>query len=178
MTLGRTVRFDRKAAADRHGRLLTQLTRDDGLWIQKGLLARGHARVHTRPDARDRASELLAAEARARTAGLGLWRDRAFAIRPADPDMLRRDRDSFQILEGQVLKAAKVRGGVYLNFGADWKTDVTVHIARAALRGFTKAGLDPLAYEGRRIRVRGWVGRRNGPLIEVTHPEQIEWIGE
>jgi len=26
------------------------------------------------------------------------------------------------------------------------------------------------------VRVRGWVERRNGPMIDVTHPEQIELI--
>ncbi len=30
----------------------------------------------------------------------------------------------------------------------------------------------------RLVRVRGWVKRFNGPLIEVTHPEQIEVIEE
>jgi len=29
-----------------------------------------------------------------------------------------------------------------------------------------------------RVRVRGWVRQFNGPLIDVTHPEQIEVLGE
>ena len=30
--------------------------------------------------------------------------------------------------------------------------------------------------EGKRIRVRGWLRSYNGPVIDVTHPEQIELL--
>lgn len=174
MALGRFVAVRGEVATDRHGRLLAHLERDDGLWLQAELLTRGHARVHTRPDTRAYAAEMLAAEAAARAANRGIWRTRVYAVRPAEPEALRRDRDSFQIVEGRVLSVGKAGGEAYLNFGADWKTDVTVHIDRAALRDFAKAGIDPLSYEGRLVRVRGWVELRNGPMIEATHPEQVE----
>ena len=174
LALGQRLTVRGEARTDRHGRLLAQVVRGDGLWLQGELLARGLARVHTRPDARALAREMLAAEAGARAAERGIWRTRAYAVRPADPEALRRDRDSFQIVEGRVLRVTKAGGDVYLDFGEDWRTDVTVHIGRAALREFVAAGIDPLSYEGRTIRVRGWVGLRAGPLIEATHPEQIE----
>nr|WP_207455914.1 thermonuclease family protein [Azospirillum sp. SYSU D00513] len=175
---GRAVSPAGLAPTDRHGRLLTQLVRDDGLWIQQALVSGGHVRVQTRPDARERAAELLAAEAEARGAGRGLWRSAGYAVRPADPDLLHRHRDSFQIVEGRVLAAALAGGAAYLNFGADRRTDVTVRIAPAALRLFARAGVDPLAFQGRAVRVRGWVGLRNGPMIEASHPEQIELLGQ
>ncbi|WP_247877262.1 thermonuclease family protein [Azospirillum brasilense] len=174
LAVGQRLTVRGEARTDRHGRLLAQVERGDGLWLQGELLARGLARVHTRPDARALAREMLAAEAAARDAGRGVWRTRAYAVRPADPDALRRDRDSFQIVEGRVLRVSKAGGDAYLDFGEDWRTDVTVHIGRAALREFVAAGIDPLSYEGRTVRVRGWVGLRAGPLIEATHPEQIE----
>jgi hypothetical protein len=31
-----------------------------------------------------------------------------------------------------------------------------------------------LALEGALVRIRGWVDDRDGPRIEITHPEQIE----
>ena len=34
------------------------------------------------------------------------------------------------------------------------------------------------SYEGGRVRVRGWLKSFNGPMIEVTHPEQIEILKE
>ncbi|KAA0683003.1 thermonuclease family protein [Roseomonas genomospecies 6] len=174
LALGQRLTVRGEARTDRHGRLLAQVVRGDGLWLQGELLARGLARVHTRPDARALAREMLAAEAGARAAERGIWRTRAYAVRPADPEALLRDRDSFQIVEGQVLRVTKAGGDAYLDFGEDWRTDVTVHIGRSALREFVAAGIDPLSYEGRTVRVRGWVGLRAGPLIEATHPEQIE----
>lgn len=175
LALGRIVAPRGEIRLDRHGRVMAHLLRDDGLWLQAELLARGHARVHTRPDARDFAAEMLATEDGARGTQRGLWRTRLYAVRGAgDPDALARDRDSFQIVEGRVLHVSKIGGEAYLDFGEDWHTDVTVHIGRAVMRDFGKAGIDPLSYEGRRIRVRGWIGLRSGPMIEATHPEQIE----
>ncbi|MBP2296673.1 thermonuclease family protein [Azospirillum rugosum] len=183
LALGRNLSPRGEARTDRHGRLVAQLQRDDGLWLQGALLARGLARVHTQPanqpDGRALAREMLAAEDAARAAGLGIWRTRAYGVRPADdPDMVARDRDSFQILEGRVLRVTKAGSEAYLDFGEDWRTDVTVHIGRVAFRAFTQAGIDPLSYEGRRVRVRGWVGLRSGPMIEATHPEQIERLDD
>jgi micrococcal nuclease len=174
LALGRTVTPRGAVVVDRHGRLLAHVLREDGLWLQVEMLARGHARVHTRPDARAFAAEMLATEDGARNAQRGLWRTRVYALRSADPDTLARDRDSFQIVEGRVLRVTKTGGEAYLDFGADWRTDVTVHIARPVMRDFAKAGIDPLSYEGKRIRVRGWIGLRSGPMIEANHPEQIE----
>lgn len=175
LALGRRVLLHGPAPVDRHGRLLAHLVREDGLWLQSALLVRGMARVHTRPDARAYAAEMLAGEDTARTAGRGLWRSRVYAVRDAaDADGLGHDRDSYQLVEGVVLAVSKSGGETWLDFGTDWRSDVTVHIGRAAMREVTRAGIDPLSYEGRRVRVRGWITLRNGPMIEITHPEQIE----
>ena len=69
---------------------------------------------------------------------------------------------------------ARVRNRIYLNFGEDYKTDFTISIDRTAWSMFTESGLDPLSLEGKIVLVRGWIKDFNGPLIEVTHPEQIE----
>jgi hypothetical protein len=85
-----------------------------------------------------------------------------------------RHTDSFQIVEGRVLKAAQARGILYLNFGRDIRRDFTIGLDRAALRAFRRAGRDPRALAGKRVRVRGWVLWRGGPYIGATHPEQVE----
>ena len=66
------------------------------------------------------------------------------------------------------------RGRFYLDFGADWRRDFTVAIALGDRARFRAAGLDPAGLEGATLRVRGWMRRLNGPMIEATHPEQIE----
>ncbi len=159
---------------DRNGRILAHIVRDDGLWIQAEMLRQGMARVYTFADNRQLAPELYAAEREARTAKRGIWADAFYAVRSVDPDVLAKDAGTFQLVTGKVANTAKVRGRVYINFGADYRTDFTVAIAPEALPQFTKSGLDPLSLKDKTIRVRGYLRNYNGPLIELTYPEQLE----
>ncbi len=160
------------AREDRHGRLLAHLTSEDGtLWAQGEMLKAGLARVYTFADNRAVAADMLALEREARAARRGVWRDPYYRIR--EPEETRRDLETFQIVEGRVLQAAMTRDRAYLNFGRDYRTDFTVAIARRDLKLFGRA-FDPKVLEGKTIRVRGWVKSLNGPMIEATHPEQIE----
>ncbi|MBX6321797.1 MAG: thermonuclease family protein, partial [Rhodospirillaceae bacterium] len=160
---------------DRHGRLLAHLW-VDGVWVQGEMLARGLARVSTLPDARALGRDMLAREAEARAAGRGLWAEPIYAVRPADAVDAGAEAGRFAIVEGQVREAAAVGRRVYLNFGADYRSDFTAVVVPAARPLFSAEGLDPLALAGRTVRVRGWVDALNGPMIEVTHPEQIEVV--
>ena len=69
---------------------------------------------------------------------------------------------------------AEVRTGVYLNFEEDWREDFTIFIAKRDLKRFGGKAHELGLLEGANIRVRGWLGFRNGPMIEITHPEQLE----
>ncbi|GAB4189745.1 MAG: thermonuclease family protein [Thalassobaculales bacterium] len=157
---------------DRNRRALAHLVREDGVWLQGEMLTRGMARVYTFPDNRAAVPEMLAREGAARAARRGIWAHPYYAVR--HPEALDGLTDTFQIVEGRVLRTARAGGGVYLNFGADHRQDFTVFVPGEALRLYRAAGLDPLALAGRTIRVRGWIAARNGPLIQATHPEQIE----
>ena len=162
---------------DRHGRALAHLFRArDGLWVQGEMLRQGLARVYTFADNRALAPELYAREREARAAGRGIWALDAYRILPSEA--AEGALDQFALVQGTVRAVGQARSSVYLNFGADWKRDFTAVIRPEALRVFTMEGIDPAAYEGRRIRVRGWVESWNGPMIEVTHPEQIEEVSE
>jgi len=178
LTLGREVTLGfggRKV--DRHGRLLVHLFEPEGGWIQGDLLRRGMARVYTFADNRALVAAMLAEEAEARAARRGIWGQDFYAVRDAAHVGTRVDGlvDSFQLVEGRVLEVAVVKGRAYFNFGEDWRQDFTISIAPAYRRLFEKAGIDLKAvYEGRRIRVRGWLKSFNGPMVDVTHPEQIE----
>ena len=158
--------------SDRHGRLLAHLTTQDGTWVQGELLRDGMARVYTFPDNRGRAAEMLAIERTARAARRGIWALSYYRIRTADD--LRRDIGTFQVIEGTVSKAATVRGRAYLNFGQNWRTDFTISISPKWMRRHWRDGPPVADFEGRKVRVRGWLKSHNGPLIEATHPEQIE----
>jgi micrococcal nuclease len=159
-------------AEDRHGRVFAYARTAEGLWLQDELLRLGHVRVFTQAGAADRAAEMLKLEAEARAAKRGLWALAAYAVR--GDEEAGRFTESFQLVEGRVLKAASARELYYLNFGRDFRRDFTIGLDRAALRLFRRAGLDPAALEGKRIRVRGWLLWRGGPYIGATHPEQVE----
>ena len=175
LVLGREVRLSYGGQRrDRHGRRLAQLHLADGTWVQGRMLSLGMARVYTFADNRAEAAAMLALESEARRAGRGLWAHPYYAV--LTPERAAKALDTFQLVEGTVLDAAKVKGRLYLNFGPDWRTDFTATADAKALRLFAEAGLDPLPLEGRTLRLRGWLKSMNGPLIELSHPEQIERI--
>lgn len=161
---------------DRHGRLLAQLYDSEGTWIQGALLERGLARVYTFPDNRKLAAEMLALESRARAAKAGIWGDPFYAVRT--PEEAAAEIGTFQLVEGTVKDAATVRARSYLNFGDDWKTDFTIVVGTSVRKMLAKSGIDIISLKGRRVRVRGWLDSYNGPMIELTHPEQIEVLDQ
>jgi endonuclease YncB( thermonuclease family) len=161
---------------DRHRRILAHLAdAESGLWIQGALLEQGMARVYTFKDNRSVIPEMLALERAARAARRGIWSHPYYAVRT--PDTADRDIDSFHLVEGTVHAVAERKGKTFLNFGADWRSDFTVLVESGDAKAFRDAGLTLKDLAGKRIRVRGWVKSWNGPLIEATHPEQIETAG-
>ena len=141
-------------------------------WVQGQLLSRGMARVYSFADNRAAVAEMLARERVARAAKRGIWAHPYYAI--LDHRAAGRRLNSFQLVEGRVLVVAPTRSRTFLNFGQNWRTDFTIAIARRNLRNFKDRGRNLVDLAGKRMRVRGWLKRRNGPMITVTHPEQIE----
>ena len=172
LTLNRAVslRYDGRRI-DRHGRLLAHLYDNNNRWVQGDM-----ARVYSFSDNRSRTAGLLALERKARAARRGIWKHRFYRI-------LKSDETSgfigtFQLVEGRVMSAAVVRGRGYLNFGENWRTDFTISISPRSHRSFKRAWLIIKSYKGHILRVRGWLKSFNGPMIEATHPEQIEVLEE
>ena len=161
---------------DRHGRALAHLHLPDGRWVQGEMLRAGFARVYSFTDNRAHVTEMLSLERAARQAGRGIWQLPYYAVRQAGDDGITQDIDSFQLVEGQIRKAARVGKYMYLNFGSDYRTDFTVSVAKRYWRKFDAAEVTPAKLQGKHIRVRGWLTKRNGPMIEATHPEQIELL--
>lgn len=156
---------------DRWGRILAQVF-VGARWVQGEMIRRGLARVASAADNRIGVVELLAREARARQAGRGIWRDRFYAVR--DAEEAGRYAGSFQIVEGEVVDTALVEGQLFVNFGADWRTAFSLRLSPEALRRFRSEGIAAASLKGARLRVRGWVRGGERPVIDVTHPEQIE----
>lgn len=168
--------------SDRHGHLLAQVFLVAGgerLWLQQALVARGLARVYSFPDSRACAAELLAREREARSKRLGIWSSWAYRIVQAtDLERLGRLTHSYQLVEGKVVAIGEGAGRLYLNFAQDWRRDFTISVERKQVSAFADAGIDLRALAGKRLRVRGTLAWRNGPMIEASHPEQIELLPE
>ena len=160
---------------DRHRRWLAHLHLGDGTWIQGAMLTAGMARVYSFPDNRAVVGEMLKRERAARAARRGIWGHPYYRI--LDHRAAGRRVNAFQLVEGRILKIGRSRGRVFLNFGTDWKRDFTIVVERRWARQFPERGRGLVKLAGQRVRVRGWLKWRNGPMIAVTHPEQIEVLG-
>lgn len=172
---GRTVTLQLPPQpVNRYGQLVAQVKRDDGLWLQGDMLHRGLVRVHTQPNDPERAAEMLKLEDKARRGRLGLWAEPRYAVRT--PENVGDDIATYQVVEGKVLRVARVKSQVYLNFGEDWRRDFTISVPARLFSRMLRNGLDLMTLEGRTVRVHGWINERNGPEIELTHPEQLEVV--
>lgn len=164
---------------DRHGRLLAHLTLEgngnSGQWLQWEMVHAGFARVYSFADNRACVPELLKAERAARAVRRGLWALEDYSIlKAAKTGQINKRLDSYQLVEGRIESASRHRKWVFINFDKDWKRDFTIVIPARSWKYFQKAGFTLSALKGARIRVRGWLGLWNGPMIEADHPEQIE----
>lgn len=165
---------------DRHNRFLAHLFVIDELeqiWIQGRLVAEGHALAYSLPGSRACVRALQQRETRARRAGSGVWAGSWYApVAAAQTAKLAKRRYEFQIVEGQVVSVGVTRNWTFLNFGEDYETDFTVAIRAGDRKHFTGSDIALDELEGKRLRIRGWIERWNGPVIKATHPEQIELL--
>ena len=143
------------------------------------LLAGGFARYMPEPEARPCRTALLAAEAAARAAKLGLWRDPFYAIIAAT------DRDAFAeraatnvIVEGRLVAVDQGPLRTNLQFAPRRERAFSVTILKRHIKIFEQAGYDFHALIGRMLRVRGLLDLRFGPQIEISSADEIELIPE
>jgi hypothetical protein len=86
--------------------------------------------------------------------------------------------NNFEIVEGRIESVATRGGRIYLNFGSDWRRDFTVALRSRLVQSEPEKLQHLLSLKGTRIRVRGWIERRNGPLIDISDPNEIEFLGD
>lgn len=178
LVLGRRVRMlQGKTRRDREGRQLGQLRveTDPPVWAQAHMLALGLARVYSFPDNRDCIADLLSIEARARALRLGIWADPYYAVRHADrPADLAVLDGRYELIEGRIVTASRLKGNIALVFGRDPASVLVVVVTAKAEHEFAALGRNPLNLGGALVRIRGWVEVSGGPRLTITHPEQLE----
>jgi len=157
--------------ADRYGCPKVFAQAADGTHLQHALLAAGWATVDplSMPDALPVIDAMLAVEARARDAGLGIWKEPD--ARPKPTDDLSAWIGTRQLVEGRVYRVGGNKRYVYLNFGADWRTDFTARLDRKMIK---RADIDEAIFDGKKLRLRGVLTESRGPLMTISHQKQIE----
>jgi micrococcal nuclease len=132
------------------------------------------ARAYALPDNAACISDLLDLERPAREGTFGLWANAAYQVRSAEsPHELLAYRHTFQLVRGRIAKVSQGRGATYLNF-ADDRRGFAVAMKRAG--DALPHGVPPDTLQGRTALVRGWIDRRNGPVIEINAAGLIEFI--
>ena len=106
-------------------------------------------------------------------AGLGVWRDRDFAvIQSTDSAELRRRDGWFVVIEGRLRRVGFARSRLYLELAPH--DGPTIVIARKLEPALAREGRPVGALVGETIRARGALDDRFGPRIEVGEPAMIE----
>lgn len=152
---------------------LGHLATVDGVSLQTVLLEAGWGAVEpvTAPFDDTSLENMLALEEEARRAGRGIWK--LPEALPKTVDALDDWIGTRQIVEGSVQRVHENDRYAYLNFGADWRTDFTVRLHRKMI---DEEGLDMSTFDAKRLRVRGVLQQSRGPLIDISHLKQIEFL--
>ncbi len=142
--------------------------------LQEDLIVRGAARVMPINSDYDEINTLLALEEKARNEQKGLWALSWYRMRDANNVSDARDCiGSQQIFSGRIVGVGKFGGRWFLNFGDDYKTDVTATIDSRAARQWSKfwsiEAEDLKTLEGQTVSFRGFVEWINGPSVAVGH---------
>ncbi len=179
LTLGKRVELAfGPVREDRYGRLLAHLFVEENgrrVWVQGEMLQLGLARAYALPGVDACFAALIANEAIGRTVEAGVWTSRVYEPRPAGKTFsLLALRGTFQIVRGRIASVSQTKSAGYLNFGTDWKTDFTVRVPKPLLTAQPQLA----NLEGRMVEVRGWIERRNGPMIAITHAAAVTLLSE
>jgi endonuclease YncB( thermonuclease family) len=160
---------------DRYGRLPALVSAAGPVPLQEVLAREGLVIAYPGGDALPCFAEILAAEDEARRNRRGFWA--GIRLPRAWPDALTPLIGRFAIFEGIVISVGNRSSRTYLNFGGLWKEDVTVEVAARDREKFGgEAGLAALA--GKRVRLRGFVEEKAGPMMRLRSPNQLEILAE
>jgi len=139
---------------------------EDKTWAQEILLTQGLARFYSSPVNQELSAVLFDIEAKAINEKIGLWSDTS-PFKRQTPETAVQSMGQFTVIDGAPTKIATVRNNLYLNYGANWKTDFTVMISTSLRKKLAQQGINLMDLTGVPLRVRGWMREYNGPLIEL-----------
>ena len=159
--------------------------------LQQQALQQGLAIVYSaQPFAQ--APAWLMDEAVARRNKRGVWSNADSVLVPENATA---SLHKFAIVQGNVTTIYRARDAYYINFGERWRQDFSIKIPRKAWRTMEawitqleqqlSLTADPqsnrMIVDANRpmiLRVRGAVTQENGPMMVVSHPQQLEIVSK
>lgn len=168
---GRELRLAVLNLADRYQRVTAQLFAD-GNWIQQTMLREGLVRVDPGRIAGLCERALYSAEREGIGAHTGHWADGRFRVKT--PDEVTKSAGRFEIVEGEVWRSRDLRGREIIEFRNASSFEVAVQPQAARALRLTHVDLRRL--RGKTIRVRGWIGLNDRPVMEISTAAALEVI--
>lgn len=172
----------RRRSPDRWGRVSASIVRVDRpirLDLAHGLVDLGLAVADAGEADAFCAPELFAIEDAARLQGLGVWTAGGYMPAPADDAArLRALAGRFALVEGRVRSVGERQSRTYLNFGADWTNDFAIVIPKRTWAALRDRGVSAGMLNGRRVRSRGVIEVRRGPIMEVQIADMLEILDQ
>ena len=86
-------------------------------------------------------------------------------------------RGKYERVIGTVASVGRTKSATYLNFGTDYRSDFTARVGKNVLAALPIWRARSTA-AAKTVIVRGRIERRNGPLIDVADPSEIEVIDD
>jgi hypothetical protein len=179
---GTELRWRALGEKDRYGRIVALVaiaqtnSAPQNDTLQRAFLAQGAAVIGTELSEPTCLADFRAAEAMARAAKRGVWRDGSATKNAESVGDHAALIGRFGIFEGKVLSVREAGATLYVNFGSRAAQALTVTVPQARKRALEAGGLALATLQGRKIRVRGFVEERGGLRIEARTPEQIEIV--
>jgi endonuclease YncB( thermonuclease family) len=151
----------------------------ESLSVGEALIDAGFGRYEPSREVHPCRDALLAAEAGARAARLGLWADPYYAIlNPGEQDSLAEKTGSFVIVEGQVSGVSSRGPRITIYLGPRKGLDFSVTVLTRSSAAFKAAYPSLAGLTGSKIRARGLLDSRFGPHIEISDLDAVEITGQ
>ncbi len=160
---------------DRHGTRPAQIIlEENNVWVQDHMIAKGLAWAFATRKTQRMIGTLKKSEYIARRNRQGFWDAKLYRVK--NTEEVKRYLNSYQIVEGTVVNVTRKNISTYINFGADWRTDFTITVPNKYMGDFYNVYEEfvPEKLEGEKIKIRGWVEDKNGPMITYDYFGQID----
>ena len=106
----------------------------------------------------------------------GVWAGHEYAIWKADDASLKGQNGLYELVEGRVVSVGARSRFTFIDFGRDWGRDFTVMLTASLAADLAKATTPVASLVHQRVRVRGVIEARTGPLMRIESPAQIELL--